>query len=199
MTKATVVLIMISLAGFSVCPSQSDTGAFVHKGLFRTEATFTPGIFLKGGLTATYLSGNLEYYFHRNVSFRGDGYYFLGYLDKEKPFVFNHSVLAGASYHFATKNHWDPYLGFQPGIALSQSNELVTMMDTSHAWVVVERKSYASFQPLVSTILGANYYFQKVFHIFGEIRFTNGKHISGFPARSLSDIKLSFGLGFNFN
>ena len=173
---------------------QDSTQRYVHKGLLRSDATFTPGIFLKSGLSATYLSGNLEYYFSEKASFRGDGYFFLDFLGKEEPFVFNHSVLAGVSWHFTTKNHLDPYIYFQPGLGIVQSNEVnpcpCLMVDSLLT-------SSISYDPLLSFGGGVNFYFQKIFHIFGEVRFTQGRHQGNFPARSITDLKFSFGLGWN--
>ncbi len=174
--------------------SQDEGRRYVHKGLFRAEGTFTPGIFLNKGLTATYLSGNIEYYFHENTSVRGDGYYFLGFLDSEKPLVMNHSIFSGVSLHLPTKNHLDPYLFFQPGLAIAQSNEINPCPCPQNDSLLT---SSISQNPLISLGTGVNFYFQKVFHIFAEVRFTHGKHQGNFPARSLTDLKFSFGLGFN--
>lgn len=168
-----------------------DSSRFVHRGLIRAGATFTTGIFLKGGLTASYLSGNAEYYFHENASIRGDGYYFLNYVGDEKPLELNHSVAAGVSWHFPTKGNADPYVYFQPGLSVSRSYEILD------SYPVTIGTSNTSTGPQICLGAGVNYYFQKIFHLFAEARYTHGKHFSNYAARSLTDVKLSFGLGFN--
>lgn len=185
-------LLLTALALLPSCILISqDSSRYVHRGLFRVGATFTTGIFLDDALPASYFSGNLEYYFHPNVSFRGDAYYFLGNLSREEHFIFNHSVSAGISLHLPTRGHLDPYLIFQPGLAIAQSYE------TDPVWPTFFAHSTVSIDPLTTAGIGVNYYFQKAFHIFAETKYTYGKHFSNYPARSLSDIKFSFGLGFN--
>jgi hypothetical protein len=177
------------------CFAQQDTGRYVHKGLLRAQATLSDGAMLKAKRSNIYLHGNLEYYIDDRVSVRGDGYYFITELGDDDIIKMNHASFAGLSYHFKTKNHIDPYLGFQPGLSVSQ-----VIWDTCPEGMLCAigstiDKPVAS--PLISGVAGFNYYSQKLFHFFIEARYQHGKHLSEMGVLPLDELKFSFGLGWN--
>jgi hypothetical protein len=58
----------------------------------------------------------------------------------------------------------------------------------------------SSVNPLISTAFGFNFYFQRWFHLFGEVRYISGKHLSDATTPlSLNELRFSFGLGWNIN
>ena len=180
--KKLIVIIFLSI-GVIFAQAQDDNKQFIHKGILRATGIISPGMMLKENISTISLHGNLEYYIENNISMRGDIFYFLKAKDNNgnNPFNFNHSLFTGASYHFKTKNHFDPYFAFQPGIAYANNN------------------STTQISPLVSSVLGFNYYFERWFHLFIEGRYINGKNISEAGVISLSELRFSFGLGFNLS
>lgn len=185
--------------------AQEEKKQFIHKGLIRSQATISPGYLLKDGAITINLHGALEYYIADNISFRGDGYYDMlsgaGADTEGRQLQFNHSLFSGASYHFETKNHFDPYLGFQPGIALAERIDWSVYKWFAPVPNYYYLKPQPQINPLISPVLGFNLYFQKYFHLFMETRYVYGRHISkdGAPAIPLSEFRFSFGLGFNIN
>jgi hypothetical protein len=186
--------LILGVAGTSF--SQEESGQYIHKGLFRSMGGIAPGIMLKENVSTVSLTGNVEYYIADNISLRGDSYFYMQGKDKsgKDPFEFNHSTFSGASYHFKTKNHFDPYFAFEPGIAISKKNpSLITVPE-------LYSSGNASANPLLSSALGFNFYFQKWFHLFAEARYISGKHLSDATAPlSLNELRFSFGLGWNIN
>jgi len=165
--------------------TQEESGAYIRKGLLRATGTISPGILLKENSSTISLHGNLEYYVDHNISLRGDAFYSI-----TLPFQFNHAILSGASYHFKTKNHFDPYLTLEPGIAISK----LTSVQNQGV------QSNFSVNPLFSGAIGFNFYFEKYFHLFMEGRYIYGEHLSNADAPySLSELRFSFGLGYNLH
>lgn len=203
---------LIGVICFLICvlfaQAQEEKGQFIRKGLLRSMATISPGTMLQNKKNESTISihGNLEYYVADNISIRGDSYYFLqskfnnGVVLSELYFFdFNHSILSGASYHFKTKNHFDPYIALEPGISITRASEKCPpeVMCILPVWA---RTYETTANPLISTAFGFNYYFQKLFHLFGEARYIHGNYLSDAPAPlSLSELRFSFGLGFNLN
>src|SRR5437868_6707845 len=108
--------------------AQEEKSQYIRKGLIRTQGTISPGILLKENSSTISLYGTLEGYISDNISVRGDSYYDIlsaGKKNNDRPFEFNHEIFSGASYHFKTKNHFDPYVAIEPGVAISQRMDLV--------------------------------------------------------------------------
>lgn len=203
--KKLVGALLLLLVGFSG-KAQEEKKQFIHKGILRAQATISPGMMThisKQGII-TYpsftisLHGNLEYYIADNISIRGDGYYYLQekHTLQGNPFQFNHSIFSGASYHFKTKNHFDPYLAFEPGISITSGFKGCWYDPFQTPYSCLEGET--TLNPLLSSALGFNLYFQKWFHVFGQARYIYGKYLSNAPnPLSLSELRFSFGLGFN--
>lgn len=196
MKKIFFALLALILLYTSDCFSQEESKRYVRKGLIRDQGTIAPGLLLKDNLSTISLYGTLEYYVADNVSVRGNGYYGMQIdkpnFDKTPYLSSNHQLYAGISYHFTTKGHLDPYLGFEPGVAFSQS----VIGKTDEETFV----SNTSANPLLSPVIGFNFYFQRVFHLFCEARYIQGKHLSNAPTSlSLNELRFAFGLGLNLN
>ena len=193
MKKVVFALILLSVAEVSF--SQDEKMQFIRKGLLRSTATFAIG-----GITKIALHSNLEYYLADNVSLRGSSFLSLkmfdpneeGFLDYGPYLSSNHQILSGGFYHFKTRNHFDPYLGLQPGVSVSQA--IVYRGGGENTY------SKTAVNPIIGATLGFNLYFQKFFHLFGETHYVHGKHLSDiYQPVSLDELRFSFGLGFNIN
>lgn len=193
MKKIFFVFVFISLVATTY--SQEEKKQFMRKGLLRAMGTISPGTMLVENASTISIHGNIEYYIADNISVRGDSYYFLEARGTETHvFDYNHSILSGASYHLKTKNHFDPYITFEPGISITKSPTEDALMDLNYF------SGPATVNPLLSFAGGFNYYFQDWFHLFGEARYIAGKFLSNAPSpTSLSELRFSFGLGFNLN
>lgn len=183
---------LLSILGILLCcGTLLAQKPYAGKGLLRMQGTIAPAYQTKLKLLNFYLHGDLEYYIEDKISIRADSYYFLG--SQKKPQLFNQKIMSffGALYHFPTKR-LDPFIGFQPGIALS--SVYYTNAEGNRTL------SDMAFSPLISPVVGVNLYVGKVIHFFAVVRYIYGRHMSDAPAAiSLSEINGSFGLGFNFN
>jgi len=185
-----IVIILFFMPLFLFSQEESSV---IDKGLVRFQGTIGMGKLLNLNETNIFLTGNLEYYIQSLISARGDVYYFL--KNDENSLKQNHQLFSGASYHIKTNNNFDPYIGFQPGMALTQSFNSPRKGNES----VQQFSSSTSYSPLISGVVGFNYYASKWFHLFVDGRIVQGRHLSNFNAVSLNEVRISFGLGFNFN
>ena len=123
-------------------------------------------------ISNVYVTGNLEYYAQRNVSIRGDGYFFINSLTGSSPLVRNDAIYFGAFYHFPTRSGFDPLIGFQPGWS-------ATKMEANNALGAAEATYDAtSLCPLASVVVGFNFFAEKFFHIQCNVRYTAGQYLA---------------------
>lgn len=182
--KKTLFIAIVTLLVNNIAFSQENKRT-VQTGLLRAQGTFSFGKLTEIKQTALYLHGTIEYYLNERVSARGDLFYFLK-PNNESLMELNHQMFAGASYHIKTNNNIDPYIGIEPGLAATKySNDLF-----------IEKPSIA-ITPLMSGVIGFNYYANNWFHLFVDGRYVYGKHISNLPPSSINEFRISFGLGFN--
>ncbi len=174
-----------------------DSLRFIGKGLFSGKGTLAVGKPTSFNATNMYVSGNLEYYCENNVSFRGGLYVFLGASRPKSPLVLakNSTIFFGYNYHFKTNNHLDPYLGFEPGASWTQLKAPDNQSTAPYPYNI--SKYPQSLSPIASVTLGINYYASKYTHLFIEVTYIDGVHVSDIPAVSLSEIRIAFGFGFN--
>ena len=102
----------------------------------------------------------------------------------------NHQLFTGAFYHFSEKK-FQPYVGFEPGIAWTQSSEYGTYNQTSGQ---VEYKK--ALNPVGSLTAGFDLFGEKIFFLFAETRYIFGKHKTNTYPVFLDEWRFSFGLGF---
>ena len=121
---------------------------------------------------------------------RGDAYYFLNSFGDRPRFDMNHQIYMGTFYHF-TDTKFQPYIGFQPGIAITQSSEYETLNALSG-----ELEAKVAVNPVGSFGGGISYYGEKIFFLFLETRYIFGKHKSNSYPVYLDELRFSFGLGF---
>lgn len=183
------ILILLILIGIG--QNTRAEKPYAGKGILRMQGTLTPAFQTQQKLLSFYLSGDMEYYVSNKISIRADSYYLLG--SQQNPELFDQKFMTffGAMYHFPFKRV-DPFIGFQPGIALSSVNYDLPEGGTA--------TSELSLSPLMSPVAGVNLYVGKFIHFFAMLRYAYGRHMSDAPEIiSLSEINGSFGLGWNFN
>jgi hypothetical protein len=149
---------------------------------FLTEKTKT--IQLHGYLGCRPNSGKIE--------LRGDGFYLLDSFGDRPRFTMNHQLFAGAFYRFSDQR-FQPYVGFQPGIAYSQSSEFGVLNN-----VTSEIEFKKTINPVGSVAGGIDFFSEKLFFMFVETRYIFGKHKADSYPVFLDEFRISFGLGFHF-
>lgn len=186
MVKSTIII----LASLLLClkmPAQKNE-VFIENGLLSARLTLSPGTSLINSTDYFYLHGNIETYLTSKLSMAGEGYYYLNELASNTvpKFNYNHSAFFGANWHFTNKNN-DLFIGFQPGLSFSKVNRNQnSSLDTQEG-----------VSPLISSVIGYNYYVHKYFHFFLQTRFVFGQHFYD-RIESLNEFRFSAGLGFNF-
>ncbi len=182
------VLILTMLLVFGGAYAQSDTSkGFVHKGMLRGALNFAVGKMTSFNIANAYVTGNLEYYADSKISVRGDVYFFVNSLNS-KFLKQNSALYFGGIYNFPTHSNFDPIIGLQPGVALSQLTAIGN--DAPHPINVA---------PVASLVAGFNYYAENWFHIQVNVRYTMGKHLDDDGLFQLNELSFSFGLGFNLD
>lgn len=157
---------------------------------FNTAFSFSPGL-LTENTQSIQLHGYLGY-LKDKIHIRGDVFYLLNQIGDRPRFTMNHQLYFGAFYHFSDKK-LHPYIGFQPGIALTQSSEYPSLDEASGE--LLYRKA---INPVGSPALGFQYYGEKLFFLFFESRYIFGKHkVDTYPV-FLDELRFSFGLGLTF-
>lgn len=156
----------------------------------KSALSFAPGL-LTEKTYSLQLQGYLAF-MQDKIEWRGEGFYFLNQFGERPRFSMNHQIFTGAFYHF-TETAFQPYIGFQPGVAISQSSEYATFNSETQA---LEYKITAN--PLGSVACGFDFFGEKLFFLFAETRYIFGKHKSDTYPVFLDEWRFSFGLGFYF-
>lgn len=160
----------------------------IRPGLIKAQLTLSPSYMFEQKESYFYLHGNLEGFLEKNISLAGEGYYSLGNMsEKNNSFAYNHNLFFGMNYHFTTKNN-DLYIGIQPGVAMAKLNFPTIGLNQPSDGV----------NPVVSFLIGYNFYINNYFHFFVQNRFIIGNH-SYDISTNLAEYRFSAGLGFNIN
>ena len=174
------------------CSAQKSE-RFVSSGLLSGMGTLAIGLPKAYSGTNAYVSGNLEYYLENNISVKGGVWIFLGTSGAENTLFKNSNLFTGFYYHFPTKNAFDPYLGFEPGINWSQLQP--------HGQLEVLDENYTTFptaiNPSAAIASGINYFASQSVHLFVEGKYLFGIHTSDIAPVSLNEFRFAFGFGFN--
>jgi len=157
----------------------------VRKGLLVSRLTLAPSYIFSTGQSPFYLHGMSEIYVGNEFSLTGDGYFFIDDLaPNEQSFSQHHSLFFGGSKHYLGKVS-DFYFGIQPGLSITEYES-------------EQEKQVVGVNPLFSIVAGYNIFFSKYMHFFAQARFVAGKS-NYVVQQSLSDIRISAGLGFHIN
>ncbi len=189
-------LVFILLA-FPILLVAQKSEQFVGKGLLSAKGTLALGQMTAFDETNMYVSANSEYFVEDNVSFRGGFYFFLGadHSNSKNIFAQNSTLFWGYSYHFKTNNHLDPYVGFLPGLSLTQLKAPDNKTKEPYPYNVSTYPMTVS--PVASANIGINYYATRFTHLFVEATYVDGVHLSDISGVSLSEFRVAFGFGFN--
>lgn len=174
-----------------------EAAGFTHPGLFLFRASISVGGLTKLNAGTVFFEGNTEYFLDRRVSIRGDVYFFGGHTGDYKPFKMHHSLLTGAMFHKITKGDFDPYAGIEVGINYAQATDPY-LGGIGSSVVPVEAVSKV-FSPILSPVVGFNYYGGKFFHLTMHARYIMGTFMDNYNVVSLGEWRISFGLGFNLS
>ncbi|MCO4744387.1 MAG: hypothetical protein KC912_06335 [Proteobacteria bacterium] len=154
--------------------------------ILTTMATLSLGWSNNAAEQNLYVHGSSDLYVSERVSLRGDAYWFAGEQHQQRRIIDNHSVLAGAAFHFG-KGRFDPFVAMQPGVSFTRSEFRVDGERTPSNWKVT---------PVASATMGARYFVSPNFHFFTELRQMAGTHLSDDPRTiGLAETRVSFGLG----
>ncbi len=183
--KRTLLALALFITTCSI--AQYDSG-YVHKGILAGVGTVGVGEMPTHNISNLYVTGNLEYYTEKNVSVRGDGYFFVNSTEQNSPLKQNSSVYFGGFYHFRTHSGFDPLIGLQPGAAFARTN------DSAYG-----KTDAGAISPLFSIVGGFNFFGEKWFHIQANIRYTVGQESTQQSQFNLTEWSFNFGLGFNID
>lgn len=187
--KIVLFIVMLVHSLFNVS-AQDDFQ--LSSGILRAQGAFAMGRLTESKATQIYIKGDLSYYLDSKVSVRADGFYFVDSQDKtNKPFDFSHSLFTGMSYHLGKGAAIDPYVGLQPGINFARIGNLETTLPIS--------PNSTSWSPVISGHVGFNYYAPKIFHLFVHMQYIQGRFVNQLNTQSLSEFRISFGLGWNID
>ena len=186
------------MISFQINEGYSQENHFIHKGLVNTVGTFAIRSMTNVDVKNIYLHGELEYFGSTYISIKGETDYFVSSTSDYKPFEFNHASFTGIAFHLplAKAIYLDPFWAIEPGIAYTKLQDRMVLEDAP-------RKP--SFDPLLSTSIGINYYARNLIYFSCSIRYLWGRHLSNDASDasekplSLNEVKLMFGLGLHFN
>lgn len=176
---------------FSTSTIAQNNTVGIDRTKFKASLSFSLGL-----LTENTKTTQLQGYFamrpkESRIELRADAFYFLGSTGDRPRFSMNHQLFVGAFYRFSDAA-LQPYVGFQPGIALSQSSEFGAFDQTTGN---VNYKK--TINPVGSVAGGLDFFAEKLFFMFVETRYIFGKHKSDTYPVFLDEWRFSFGLGFH--
>ncbi len=182
--------------------------------MIRMGMSFTPGFMPKHSTGNSYISGDLEYYLANHLSIISSSFFWVNsstpkaeedlILQGGKGAVLkmNHQNYSGFRIHILKDKSFDPFIGFQPGFAISQTSDNYNDKDyaTYDGTSPLKRhNTNVSFNPMASIDVGFNFYAVKYFHLFVNGRYVMSRHLGGATPYSLNEFMGSFGLGINAN
>ena len=183
----TLVTLSITLQGIA----QSENQESIKDWKFKSALSFAPG-FLTEKTNTIQLQGTFGF-IKNKIELRGDAFYFLNSFGERPRFSMNHQLYAGAFYRFLDTKSFQPYIGLQPGIAMSQSSEYGALNSETQK---IEHQ--ITYNPVGSVSAGFDYFGEKWFYLFSEVRYIFGKHKSNTYPVYLDEFRISFGLGITF-
>ncbi len=196
-----IIILILAIAAAKFAFSQNDNPKIKYHHMLRDGLSFAPG-FMVNGMTNAYISGVLEYYIADHVSISSTAYYFLNSRKEALPEMaelkMNHQLYTGVQYHLLKDKAFDPYIGLEPGFALTQTRAAYPV-NIENPSVTQIKDSNISMNPMLSLDAGFNVYAVKFFHLFVNVRYATGRHLGGPTSYNLSEITTSFGLGLNAN
>ncbi|HWB63475.1 MAG TPA: hypothetical protein VG603_08200 [Chitinophagales bacterium] len=163
-----------------------------RRGCIKFQGDLAPGYLLKQKQVSAYVDGDLGVFVEDRVELTGALWasFDLTHPD-ETGIKANHALFTGVNYHFLKPSHWDPFIGFTPGVGLVRGE----YKDANGQLV----KAPFAAAPLVSASVGCAYYVGWLFNFFVKVQYVYGQTFSDLPVPDrLDELKFLAGLGFNF-
>lgn len=184
-----IMIAVFCLMTFNGTAQRED---YIRPGLLRSSLTISPSWMLNKSEVNYNLTGFLEGYVDKHLSFRGESHYFVDGRDKNPFYKFNSQTYFGVLGH-VNKNNFDAHLGFMPGFSINQVNGDFN----------TNGKNQIHFTPTFSTNIGCTYYIWKVFNVFANVTYVHSSiteldRSAGFNGRA-DELMISAGLGFYVN
>lgn len=161
-----------------------------RKGCVRSQGNLAAGYLFHQKQVAAYLTGDMDLFIDRRVSFNGQIWTSFATTAKDKPGVrANHSLFWGLNYHLTKKGRFDPYIGITAGAGLVRLNY--------HNGESIQRTPF-NVVPLLSAQIGMNYYVGSIFHFFAKAQGVSGIFLPGAnKGQRLEELRFTAGLGWN--
>lgn len=185
----------------SLATNAQTENAFTKKHLLRTQGNLSLGYMVKQKIVPAYVGGDFDFYFDERISLYGEGSFFItqtaepvGYKIKH-----NHAILSGMNIHLVQGKRFDPYIGINPGIMISQfgpvSDVNIALYNPPYT-----QNTRVGVSPVFSAAAGFNYFVGSIFNFFVRVRYIHGQYFGNSMERiPLSEFRFSAGLGWNWN
>lgn len=160
--------------------------------MWSANASFTPSYMFRQNTVQYYLQGSLSYFVRPQISIQGDAAFSFRQNNQQSfiPLKY-HSGFLGACYHFTKNGNLDPYVGFQSGFSYLERTYSTII---GNPWTI----TFAEIIPNVSLLGGFNFYVNRYFNIFVNLRYVYGQPSKSIQSKDgLHEIRFAFGLGFN--
>jgi hypothetical protein len=188
-----LLLIPLFAIGQEVKEEKKYPRRVIDNGMLSGGLTFAAG-FANSKTQNIYVQGYMEYMFQKNISVRGDIFVFINSLGENSRLNMNHQLLVFSAYHIPNNSPIDPYFGLGPGIAMTRLEGGGGLDSTSGNLV-----NKISANTFITFNCGFRYYAPKWFHMYIEAGYVLGRHVSSATVFDISELRVSFGLGFNIN
>jgi hypothetical protein len=193
-------LVLLAFVLMGMAAQAQDDKPFVKKYLLRTQGNLSVGFMTKQKTVPAYIGGDFDFFVDERVSFYGEGSFFVTSTSDEVGYKMkhNHAILSGFNIHLTSQKRFDPYIGINPGIMISQfgptSDVNIGLYNPPFT-----QNTKVGVSPLFTTAIGFNYYVGSIFNFFARIRYIQGQFFGNSMERiPLSEFRFSAGLGWNF-
>jgi hypothetical protein len=185
---------MLAFVLMGIAAQAQDNNTFVKKYLLRTQGNLSVGYMVKQKTVPAYIGGDFDYFVDERVSWYGEGSFFVTGTSDEVGYKIkhNHAILSGVNIHLTKEKRFDPYIGINPGIMISQFGSTNMIIGPQYTKVGVS--------PVFSAAVGINYYVGSIFNFFVRARYIQGQFFANSMERiPLSEFRFSAGLGWNWS
>jgi len=160
---------------------------FVRPGLLKANLSFNQSFMLFHKASNVYLGGNLEYFTSKNLSFRGDCFWYIDTRQKDPVLKQNAVVLFGALLHLP-KGKSDFYAGVQPGFSFTQPQ----------ASALYDQSYQTRMMPAFGLTAGYSLYFSKFCNFFIGMNYLVSRYRGAEDGSiKLDEFMITGGLGFH--
>jgi hypothetical protein len=175
-------IILLTALSFNIIHVTAQPVVESRKGNIRAQGNLAVGYLFAKKQPSAYLTGDVDIFIHNNISVTGETWYNFKLKENLTGLQKNHSTFWGFNYHFLSKGRFDPYI--KTGYINNEG--------------IISQSAYGA-APLISGVVGCNYYVGSVFHFFVKARLLTGIYHSNIIApQRLDEMKFSAGLGWNF-